>query len=189
MMDGVDLLGPGRAERFRVVADFYGVKERSGELRMQATTDDLGDAVFVFTQACIELARLSELPRESSRRTRAFTVKFRKVVEKSLDDERLEKHWHDPKRDPQGIYVADYRFAEDGLDWLIFGAGSAAKCWKASSTVQHYKFKELQFKTVFAYSKSAAKRGDAFAVMADNADYKFSIESERRDLRQFLRGL
>jgi hypothetical protein len=189
LVDGVDLLSSGHEERFRRVAAFYGVKELSGELRMQANSDDIGDAVFAFTQACLEVAKLSELTREVARKSRAFTARFRKIVEVALRASPFNRNWHDESRDPRGIYIADYRLPKDDFDWLIFGAGSPGKCWKSASTVQHYKFTKLKLKTVFAYSASAERNQDAFAVLADNADHRFSMETERGKLRSFLKRL
>lgn len=188
-IDGVDLLARGHVDRFRRISEFYGVKEINGELTMDADSNDLGDAVFVFTQACLELSRLGELPREVSRKAKAFNVRFRRDVEQSAEVARLERRWHDPSRDKAGVYRVDYRILAEDVNWLVFGTGTASKVWKAASAVQHYKFKKLAMRTVFAYGESAERNSEAFAMLADNADAKFSMQTERQRFRDFLRRI
>lgn len=65
----VDLLSPGRVERFRRVVGVYGVAESDGELYVEVDGENFGEAFYRFTQACFEVARLSKLPPQKVRNT------------------------------------------------------------------------------------------------------------------------
>jgi hypothetical protein len=63
---GVNLLASDRASRFRETVEFYGVKERRGELVLPVEETSFGDALFTFTQACLDIVQLTKLPPEGA---------------------------------------------------------------------------------------------------------------------------
>jgi hypothetical protein len=186
-MEGVDLLSEGHVDRFRRLAAFYGAEENGGELRITADVAGMGDALFSLTQACLELARLVEFPPESSPKKKAFTKRFTKSVEASVPKNRLTKNWFDGTSDPKGIYKADYRVDGGRVPWFVMGAGSPAKTWKSASTIQHYRGTSQSVQTVFAFSESVKDDAPAFAVLIDNANYRFMLPNERKAFDEFLR--
>lgn len=184
---GVGLRSTGYADRFNRLAAFYGAESQSGALKLTSTVANLGDSIFALTQACLELARLIDAPPEGKRKARAFSKKFRKLITATIPSERLSTRWHDQEADPEGIYPVDYRVESKGQNWLIFGASSPLKCWKGTTTVQHYKLKDLPMKSLFAYGGAVGTDQSAIGVVNDNADYVFSLESQRNELEKFLR--
>lgn len=187
-MQGINLLSTGYANKFRELASFYGAEEHNGEVQMRTTKQRLGDSLFLFIQACLELARLMDREPDRKKRKKEFARRFSRAVEKSLPADKLSRRWFDESRDPKGIYRADYRVLSDGVNWLIYGAGSAGKVWKAASAVQHYRLTKLPLETIFAYGKSAMGDDAAFEVMADNANHRFSIETDRLAFQRFLKS-
>lgn len=181
--EGVDLLSEGYSERIANLMELHGASERARELRTTVRVSDLGDAIFSMTQACLEIAKLSEVPPELAPKRRAFAQRFNRVVERTVPS--AVKGWRDETRDPKKIYLIDYG-TPDG-SWLINGAGSLAKSWKSAAAIQHYRLTELDFKSVFAYTESVGSNPKAIEVLADNSDFRFSLDTERPRFRAFLR--
>jgi hypothetical protein len=65
---GVDLLASDRVSRFRETTKFYGLKERRGELTLLVENESFGEALFSFTQACLDIVQLTKLPPEKKER-------------------------------------------------------------------------------------------------------------------------
>lgn len=185
---GIDLLSPGYATRFEQLAQFFGANAVNRELQIQSNRSDVGDAIFCLTQACLELSKLGDTP-ERKKRGQNFNANFAKLTEEAFGDEPFEKNWHHPEYDPKSIYQVDYQRVVEDVNWLVYGIGSVAKCWKASATIQHYKLKNLTLRSVVAYGKTVQKDQAMLEVLADNAEYKFSMDTERVKYAKFLRGL
>ena len=61
---GVDLLAKGHRERLSRTIEFYGLKESDGQLTYDIPEDGFGDGFFAFTQACLDINRLTKLAPE-----------------------------------------------------------------------------------------------------------------------------
>jgi hypothetical protein len=61
---GVNLLARDRVSRFRDTTRFYGVREHRGELTLAVQNEAFGEAIFSFTQACLDIVQLTKLPPE-----------------------------------------------------------------------------------------------------------------------------
>ena len=61
---GVDLKSEPRLARFQAATRFYGVMESNGELSFAVEESQFGDAIFGFSQACLEIIGLTKLPVE-----------------------------------------------------------------------------------------------------------------------------
>ena len=61
---GADLLVPGHIERLHKITGFYGLKEQQGVLSLPVVGKGFSDAIYSFTQACLEIVNLAKLPKE-----------------------------------------------------------------------------------------------------------------------------
>ena len=97
----IDLLGKGRRTSFDRVMGFYGLSENHGNIIMETTEDRIGESIFTFAQASLELVGLIHAPAEKKRQERnKFRVKFSKLVHQVVPSRQLETNWHHPELDP-----------------------------------------------------------------------------------------
>lgn len=185
---GVDLLGRGRAERFRRTAEFYGLHESDGELILSVPDDNsFGDAVFQFAQASLVLSALSQVPAE---RTKTASKKFRKELKEVVEMvfPHVDKRWSDAAIDPHGIHRVDYRIPSAGRELFVFGANSEVSCLRSAVTCLRYRQAEFPFIGVAVYNNEEALPPNSAASLDEVSDRQFSLATERDELEAFLRS-
>lgn len=96
--------GP-RAETLTSVKRRFDIEDRDGELVRPSSSATLGEDLFRFSQALIEVADLRTHTRE--RVISTFRADLDSVLVERFGD-RLEKEWHVADRDPENHYTVDY---------------------------------------------------------------------------------
>jgi len=61
---GPDLLTSGHVERLNRIAEFHGLTQNDGVLAMSVEGEEIADAIYSFTQACLEIINLSKMPKD-----------------------------------------------------------------------------------------------------------------------------
>ena len=85
----------------------FGIEDHEGELILPVEDELFGDAVYSFVQALLKITDVTYLTRERVRST--FIEDFRTLIAETVPEQRRVFDWHDPKRDPHGIYTVDCR--------------------------------------------------------------------------------
>lgn len=83
----------------------FSVENRGGELALRIPNAKYGDALYNFIQALLAIDHVRYLSEERARST--FLDDFRNFMESRVPEGRREFQWHDPVRDPEGIYKVD----------------------------------------------------------------------------------
>ncbi|MEX2174408.1 MAG: DUF1828 domain-containing protein [Pirellulaceae bacterium] len=147
---GVDLLAPGRIERTRQAVEFYGLTERDGELSLAIEDGDFGKAFFQFSQACMDISRMTKL---SARRSRTaprgeLHTTFERLLRRALPAVQYKQKWHHEDLDPHRIYAVDFQVSGRKSPLLIFTPETDVECLHATIACQHYRQKRLDFEGV-----------------------------------------
>ena len=111
-MDERDLHRGTRQTIISNALSVFEVEDRDGELVLGVPGERYGDALYSFVQALLKISDVSYLSREQVRST--FMEDFRSLLTQRVPEERCVFDWHDPMRDPQGIYEVDCRNQRDG---------------------------------------------------------------------------
>jgi len=193
MTQDIDLLSNSYKEHYEALAKFYGAEPAEGELRLDATTENLGDAIFTLSQACLEVAKVIDIKPDKERRINSFRKKFASVVESCAKDAELVKSWYDKHRDPEGLYRADYLIAspkksvESGL--LLFGVGTSDKAWRSVATIQHLSLTHVEnrYSTLVAYSERM-EESPVFGAMRQVATHTLNIDRQKVQLKELIRA-
>ena len=151
---GTNPLGRGREERLWRTLQFYGLTEVDGSLVLPITSPNkFGEAVFAFTQACLDSMHLSRLPAERRQaRPTDFRRKLRRLIGPVASATHVETNWHHPTYDPHGVYKVDFLVHARSREIAVFGITSEKTCLKAAITCLHYKQLAFPFDAVAIYN-------------------------------------
>jgi hypothetical protein len=106
-IDEKDLQRGTRQKIITNALSMFRIEDREGELLLQITDEQFGNALYSFIQALMKVTDVSLLSRERIRST--FMEDFRTLIEESVPEERRIFDWHDPTHDPQSMYTVDCR--------------------------------------------------------------------------------
>lgn len=118
-VDPQDLERGGRAKIITNTLSSFGVEDRSGELLLAVPEGMWGGAIFDFAQALTRVADVTFLSRERVRQT--FVQDLRYFISERVPEERRAWDWHDPERDPEGIYPVDIRIETPDRPVFVYG--------------------------------------------------------------------
>ncbi len=149
---GADLLSAGYNDRFRRIIGFYGITEKNGVLMMPGRESKYGDGVMAFTQACIDVVRISKMPKERSSSTKnKFSASIEKLINRHIPSSSISRRWHHEVHDPDKVYLVDFRLSLGTKPWFIYCANTPMHCLRAAVSCLHYKRKKLPFSSAAIY--------------------------------------
>lgn len=94
-----------RGTRQKIIASalsMFQVEDRDGELRLEVSDGQYGDALFSFIQALLKITNVKYLSRERVHST--FVDDVKDLFMEKVPEERLSFDWRHPEHDPQGMY-------------------------------------------------------------------------------------
>ena len=179
---GLDITAGGRRDRFLRIVEFYGIRESDRTLLLPVESDRFAETFYKFSQACLEISRLTQFSAGASRSTASRTLPLRVagIIESaSLPNIARTKNWHDPNLDPNQIYDVDYLIQGNRGRVLLFAITSTLDCWRKTASCLHYRQRQFEFaglgvfdetRAVSEQSKTAFVDADAQALTAADAD-------------------
>lgn len=184
---GADLLAPGHVERFRSIVGFYGMTEENGALLLPVRHDDFSDAIFTFTQACLEMVNLAKMPKERSETVKTdFSKRLAKLVESAIPENHRVAHWHHPTLDPEHVYPVDYWIKGKSRDLYLFGVSNPMHAARATIACYHYKRSKADFKSVAIYDHEEKLSPRDTVPLNEIVDKRFPRVNERRSIQEYL---
>ncbi len=184
----VDLLAPGRVERFRRVIGAYGLTEAAGKLSLEVDRENFGEAFYRFSQACFEVARLAKFPpqKERTQQPQRLGQKLESIIKTTVKDaSAIERKWHHPTLDPNTIYDVDYRIPAKRGDVLVFTCATIAEGWRKTASCLHYRQSKHPFAGLAVFPEDAAMLEGPRTAMVDADAKAVSVEDED-EIRDFL---
>ena len=190
--EGIDVLSPGRVERFRKLVEFYGLTESKGALSLPVDDDDFGRAFFVFSQACLELNRVARLPAEKKRKIKPranFRDKVLGIVEASLPSRAaVERQWSHPDHDPHGIYPVDAYIPTRKSPILLFACGTDLDCLHSTVSCLHYRQMEFDFTGVAVTDEQNGLQERNIIALRDAVNGDLFPVEQGEELAEFLKA-
>ena len=97
-----------RGTRQKIISSalsMFQVEDRDGELLLEVSDGQYGDALFSFIQALLRITDVRYLSRARTHTT--FMDDFQALFRDKVPADRLTFNWRHPQRDPQGMYRVD----------------------------------------------------------------------------------
>jgi len=183
---GPDLLTKGYTERLHKITSFYGIEEERGELTLSVDEDNFSEAIYTFTQACLEVVNLAKTPRQKTTEKSNFAQKLGKIIERSLPSDILTPRWHHPEHDSERIHTVDYHIQGQSREWYLFGIPTQHSAMRATIACYHYKKANVDFESIAIYDKEESMSTKDTIPLNEIVDRHFPRIAERKTIVEFL---
>jgi hypothetical protein len=180
----VDIQQGSRAVLIEDYVGGFGVSNNEGELTLEASEDDLADAVFSFVQMITKISAVTDWTRERVRST--FMDDFRALLASYVPEERLQFNYADPELDPDGNYRVDCRITAD-KPWHAYGVTSDVKCKDATISILHYERAQRRFGSFAIYEDQTKVGRRAVAQLSDVIGKQFSSLGDKDRIQRFIK--
>ena len=184
-MDERDLHRGARQTIISNTLSIFEVEDRYGELVLSVPGDQYGDALYSFVQALLKISDVSYLSREQVRST--FMDDFRSFFSQCVPEGRRDFDWHDPLRDPQGIYAVDCRINGMARPLLVHALSNDGRTRDATISLHQLEKWEMPFRSLAVFEDQESINRKVLARFSDVCDKQFSsLVSNRDRIARFL---
>jgi hypothetical protein len=157
----------------------FSLNDREGELTLCVPEERFGDALFSFAQALLKIAGVTYLSRERVRST--FLDDFRGFLEELVPEPRRTFEWHDPTRDPEGLYSVDCRVNGGELPLFVYALPADTKVRDATIALHTFEQWKLSFRVLGVFENQEEVSRKVLARFTDVCDRQFSRLDANRD--------
>ena len=178
-MDERDLHRGTRQTIISNALSLFQVEDRDGELVMRVPDDRYGDALYSFVQALLKISDVSYLSREQVRST--FMDDFRSFFIQWVPEERRTFDWHDPLRDPQGIYEVDCRINGMPRPLLVHALPNDGRTRDATISLLQFEKWEVPFRSLAIFEDQESISRKVLARFSDVCEKQYSNLAGNRD--------
>ena len=185
---GINLLSKDRISSFRQTIKFYGIKERRGELFFPVSGEAFGEAIFSFSQACLDIVQLTKMPAErKERNTLDLREELRQLVAEVVPAARVDEKWYDDANDQEHVYPVDLRIQGKEAPLYIYAAVNDRHCLASAVSCLHHRFKsQLAFTSVAVFGDEELISRSARIPLLEAVTTHFSSKTDVDKIREFL---
>ncbi|MCC6126393.1 MAG: DUF1828 domain-containing protein [Pirellulales bacterium] len=185
---GINLLASDRVSRFRETVQFYGLRERRGELWMPIENDAFGDAFFTFTQACLDIVQLTKMPPERKERTPVNLRSFlRMLITQTIPHAEVVEKWYDETLDQERVYPVDLRIRGKNKPLFVYEITSDRHCLTSTVSCLHHKLlKQSDFIGVAIFDDEESIPRLARIPLVEAVDKHYSSQSQTEEIKELL---
>ena len=164
---------------------FTSVEDREGELVLRVPEDRVGDALFSFCQALLQIADVTYLSRERAHST--FLEDFRSLMHEAAG-EQCEFGWHDPRRDPEEHYVVDCRVNGRPRPLFVYALTTDNKVQQATIALQQFEIWRESFLSVAVFERQEEIGRKVLARFSNVCDKQFScLQGNTERIEDYIR--
>ena len=178
-MDERDLHRGSRQTIISNTLSVFEIEDRAGELVLSILGERYGDALYSFVQALLKISDVSYLSREQVRST--FMEDFRASVTRWVPEERRVFDWHDPDRDPQGIYGVDCRINGMPRPVLVHALPNDGRTRDATISLLQFEKWGIPFRSLAIFEDQEAINRKVLARFSDVCEKLYSNLFTNRD--------
>ena len=187
-MDERDLHRGTRQTIISNTLSVFEIQDRAGELVLSIPGERYGDALYSFAQALLKISDVSYLSREQVRST--FMEDFRASFTRWVPEERRVFDWHDPDRDPQGIYGVDCQINWMSRPVLVHALPSDGRTRDATISLLQFEKWGMPFRSLAIFEDQEAINRKVLARFSDVCEKQYSNLSTNRDrIERYLNEL
>ena len=163
----------------------FEVEDRNGELILDVSDQDYGEALYDFVQALLKITDVSYLSRERVKST--FMEDFHALLHEKVAPARMDFGWHDPERDPSGKYTVDCRINGMPEPFLVYALANDNKARDATIALRCFKDWGMQFNSVGIIKDEKAISRRVLERFRDVCRFNFTdINKSRGIIGQYL---
>lgn len=147
----------GSESRLKIISkalSMFQVKDYNGELVMDITDGDYGEALFDSIQALLKIIDVTYLSRDSVKST--FKDDFRTLLLQKVEADRMIFDWHHPN-DKDSIYRVDCRINGLPVPLFVFALNSESKTQAAALTLHQLKLWDVKFQSLGIFEKKTTR--------------------------------
>lgn len=163
----------------------FNVEDRNGELILGIPNEQYGDALYSFVQALLKITNVSYLSRERIRST--FLDDFRSLLTEQVQEHRRDFDWHDPDRDPQGIYSVDCRINGMPRPLVIHALTNDGRTRDATISLLQFEKWDIPFHSLAIFENQESINRKVLARFSNVCEKQYSnLVSNRDRIERYL---
>lgn len=185
VLTDVELRTAGRREIIDRALSNFPIENRNGELVLPIPGTEYGNALYSFVEALFKVDAVRYLTRERVHST--FVQDVKNLIATFSTPQRVTYDWHDPDRDPTGIYPVDCRVNGTAEPVFIMALNSEERVSVATISLLKFEQWKLNYKSVGIYDEMEKYSNKTIARFADVVGKTFSnLDEARSKLPRFF---
>ena len=184
-MDEKSLQSETRQKLILKARSMFEVEDYDGELVMEISDGDYGQALFDFVQVLLKIIDVTYLSRETFRST--FFDDFRAFLCQKVESYRRTFDWQHPLHDPNGLYRVDCRINGMPQPLFVFALNSDNKTQAAALALHQFKEWGVKCQPIGIFEKNPTR--DVLLRFNDVCETYFTdINKNNAEIEQYLRN-
>ena len=177
-----------RGTRQKIISNalaMFQVEDRDGELLLEVSDGQYGDALYSFIQALLRITDVRFLSRERTHST--FFDDFQALFKEKVPEDRLTFKWHDPQNDPQAMYMVDGHINGMPRPLFVHALDGDGKTRDATIALLQFERWGLEFQSLVIFEDQEKINRKVLARLSDVCGTQFSsLTGNQERIERFL---